>query len=85
MVGYISIRSRLESDAKGGIKMKLDLEEFVELGDGMVKKPKYSEDIEYGKVYIDKNNSLYVIIHNDGNRTIWHASEGMKFIANGGK
>ena len=38
--------------------MKLDLEEFVELGDGMVKKPKYSEDIEYGKVYIDKNNSL---------------------------
>ena len=51
----------------------------------MVKKPKYSEDIEYGKVYIDENNAMYVIIHNNGDRTIWHASEGMKFIANGGK
>jgi len=65
--------------------MKLDLKDFIELGNGMVKKPKYSEDIEYGKVYIDKANSMYIIIHNDGNRTIWHASEGMKFIANGGK
>ena len=42
--------------------MKLDLEEFIELGSGMVKKPKYSEDIEYGKVYIDSNSSLYVIV-----------------------
>ena len=71
--------------AVGFRTMKMDLENWTELGDGMVKKPKYSEDIEYGKVYIDKNNSMYVIIHNDGNRTIWHASEGMKFIANGGK
>ena len=65
--------------------MKLDLENFIELGNGMVKKPKYSEDIEYGKVYIDKNNAMYIIIHNNGDRTIWHASEGMKFISNGGK
>ena len=46
----------------------------------MVKKPKYSEDIEYGKVYIDSDTSLYVIVHDNGDRTIWHASEGMKFI-----
>ena len=75
----------MENNAKGGLKMKLDLEEFIELGDGMVKKPKYSEDIEYGKVYIDKNNAMYVIIHTNGDRTIWHASEGMKFISNGGR
>ena len=75
----------MENNAKGGIKMKLDLEKFIELGDGMVKKPKYSEDIEYGKVYIDENNAMYEIIQNNGDRTIWHASEGMKFIANGGK
>ncbi len=60
--------------------MRLHLDEFIELGKGMVKKPKYSEDIEYGKVYIDSNSSLYVIIHDNGDRTIWHASEGMKFI-----
>ena len=60
--------------------MTLDLENFIELGNGMVKRPKYSEDIEYGKVYIDKNNAMYVIIHTNGDRTIWHASEGMKFI-----
>ena len=60
--------------------MKLELEDFKSLGKGMVKKPKYSEDIEYGKVYIDSNSSLYVIIHDNGDRTIWHASEGMKFI-----
>ena len=46
----------------------------------MVKKPKYYEYIEYGKVYIDRTSSLYVIIHDNGDRTIWHASEGMKFI-----
>ena len=60
--------------------MKLDLDNYIELGKGMVKKPKYSEDIEYGKVYIDSNSSLYVIIHDNCDRTIWHASEGMKFI-----
>ena len=60
--------------------MKLDLENFIELGKGMVKKPKYSEDIEYGKVYIDSNHSLYVIVHENGDKTYWHASEGMKFI-----
>ena len=65
--------------------MKMDLEEWTELGDGMVKKPKYSEDIEYGKVYIDGNRSLYMIVHDNGDRTLWHASEGMKFIQNGGK
>lgn len=70
----------MENNARGGIKMKLDLEKFIELGKGMVKKPKYSEDIEYGKVYIDSTTSLYVIIHDNGDRTIWHASEGMKFI-----
>jgi hypothetical protein len=70
----------MERNAKGGIKMKLDLEKFIELGNGMVKKPKYSEDIEYGKVYIDSTTSLYVIVHDNGDRTIWHASEGMKFI-----
>ena len=70
----------MENNARGGIKMKLDLEEFIELGNGMVKKPKYSEDIEYGKVYIDRTSSLYVIIHDNGDRTIWHVSEGMKFI-----
>ena len=32
----------MERNAKGGIKMKLDLENFIELGNGMVKKPKYS-------------------------------------------
>ena len=73
----------MERNANGGIRMKLDLENFIELGDGMVKKPKYSEDIEYGKVYIDKNNAMYVIIHTNGDRTIWHVSEGMKFISNG--
>ena len=70
----------MENNAKGGIKMKLDLEEFIELGKGMVKKPKYSEDIEYGKVYIDSKHSLYIIVHENGDKTYWHASEGMKFI-----
>ena len=70
----------MERNAEGGIKMKLDLEEFIELGNGMVKRHKYSEDIEYGKVYIDSNSSLYIIIHDNGDRTIWHTSEGMKFI-----
>ena len=64
--------------------MKLDLEDFNELGKGMVKKPKYSEDIEYGRVYISSDNSLYIIVHDNGDRTLWHATEGMKFIGNGG-
>jgi len=64
--------------------MKLELEEWTELGDGMVKKPKYSEDIEYGKIFIDKTHSIYLIVHNNGDRTLWHVSEGMKFVENGG-
>jgi len=75
----------MENNANGGIKMKLDLEEFIELGDGMVKKPKYSEDIEYGKVYMSKDQGMYIIVHDNGDKTMWHASEGMKFIGNGGK
>ena len=65
--------------------MKLDLEEFIELGNGMVKKPKYSEDIENGNVYISADNSLYIIVHESGDKTLWHVSEGMKFISNGGR
>ncbi len=75
----------MERNAKGGIRMKLDLENFIELGDGMVKKPKYSEDIEYGKVFMSEDQSMYIIVHDNGDRTLWHASEGMKFIGNGGK
>ena len=65
--------------------MKLDLEDFKALGKGMVKKPKYSEDIEYGKVFMSEDQGMYIIVHTNGDRTLWHASEGMKFIANGGK
>jgi len=46
--------------------MKLDLEEYIELGNGMVKKPKYSEDIEYGKVYMSEDQGMYVIVHEMG-------------------
>jgi len=65
--------------------MKLELEDFKSLGKGMVKKPKYSEDIEYGNVYISEDNNLYIIVHENGDRTLWHVSEGMKFISNGGR
>ena len=75
----------MEDNTNGGIGMKLDLEDFIELGNGMVKKPKYSEDIEYGKVYMSEDQGMYVIVHENGDRTLWHVSEGMKFIGNGGK
>ena len=75
----------MENNLKGGLKMKLDLEDFIELGTGMVKKPKQAEDIEYGKVFISEDRGMYIIVHNNGDRTLWHASEGMKFIENGGK
>ena len=75
----------MEDNTNGGIGMKLDLEDFKELGKGMVKKPKYSEDIEYGNVYISADNNLYIIVHENGDRTLWHVSEGMKFISNGGR
>jgi len=65
--------------------MKLDLKDWTELGDGMVKKPKYSEDIEYGKVFLNEAQSLYMIVHDNGDKTLWHVSEGMKFIQNGGR
>ena len=65
--------------------MELKLEEWINLGAGMVKKPKYAEDIEYGNVYINEDNNMYVIVHNNGDKTFWSVSEGMKFINNGGK
>ena len=65
--------------------MELKLEEWIDLGDGMVKKPKYAEDIEYGNVYINEDNTMYVIVHKNGDKTVWAMSEGMKFINNGGK
>ena len=65
--------------------MKMDLEDWTELGEGMVKKPKYSEDIEYGKVFLNETQSLYMIVHDNGDKTLWHVSEGMKFIQNGGR
>ena len=64
--------------------MELKLEEWIDLGAGMVKKPKYAEDIEYGDVYINKDNTMYVIVHKSGDRTLWAMSEGMKFIENNG-
>ena len=64
--------------------MKLKLEDWISLGDGMVKKPKYSEDIEYGTVFINKDSNMYVIVHKNGDKTLWTMSEGMKFIENGG-
>ena len=66
--------------------MELKLEEWINLGDGMVKKPKYSEDIEYGTVYLNEDSNMYVIVHKNGDKTLWTTSEGMKFIeTNGGK
>ena len=66
--------------------MELKLEDWISLGDGMVKKPKYAEDIEYGSVYINEDNTMYVIVHKNGDKTLWTMSEGMKFIENkGGK
>ena len=66
--------------------MELKLEEWINLGAGMVKKPKYAEDIEYGNVFINEDNTMYVIVHKSGDKTLWAMSEGMKFIeTNGGK
>jgi len=65
--------------------MELKLEDWINLGAGMVKKPKYAEDIEYGDVYINGDNTMYVIVHKSGDKTLWAMSEGMKFINNGGK
>ena len=64
--------------------MELKLEEWINLGAGMVKKPKYSEDIEFGNVYINEDTSMYVIVHKNGDKTFWAMSEGMKFIENNG-
>ena len=64
--------------------MELKLDDWINLGAGMVKKPKYAEDIEYGDVYINKDNTMYVIVHKSGDKTLWAMSEGMKFIENNG-
>ena len=64
--------------------MELKLEDWINLGDGMVKRPKYSEDIEYGNVFINEDNTMYVIVHKNGDNTLWSVSEGMKFIKNNG-
>jgi len=64
--------------------MELKLDDWINLGAGMVKKPKYSEDIEYGTVFINKDSNMYVIVHKNGDKTLWTMSEGMKFIENNG-
>lgn len=64
--------------------MELKLEDWISLGDGMVKKPKYAEDIEYGNVFINEDNTMYVIVHKNGDNTLWSVSDGMKFIKNNG-